>query len=314
MIHTDKNKEIFPKFVDFNRTKNILQLFAAIALIIRQRRFQEFAYGILCFLFSKPSRPVETVDFQANESIALAREQFIEKKEEKDKIILETLNLLCGVDTELGVTIHGYAMTADGFIFGEYDDHSSRIFLKEHEEFSVCQFYQNDPGVRHIHSILRSGETIFISTGDSNKYLDRWRLRNGHLEFDKRILQTLGGFTACCKVNEEHFFGTDFSERPNYIFCLESQEKWFFPRPAYTQHCSLMLLLHDRLLFCLNTSLFNVSHRQTISIFDTRSSVFIHCQDYWGNDFLGYPENWTRGRKLSSMPTARTSTNAPLPM
>jgi hypothetical protein len=303
-IHTDRSKEIFPRFVDFYRTKNIQQLFAAIALIIRQRRFQEFAYGILCFLFSKPSRPVEIVDFQANEGIALAREQFIEKKKENEKIILETLHLGCDDETDLGDTIHGYAMTADGFIFGEYAAHSSRIFLKEHEEFSVCHFYQNDPGVRHIHSILRSGETIFISTGDSNKYLDRWRLRNGHLEFEKRIFHTLGGFTTCCNVNEKHFFGTDFSERPNYIFCLESQEKWFFPRPAYTQHCSLMLLLHDRYLFCLNTGL---SHRQTISIFDTRTSVFIHCQEYRGNDFLGYPENW---RKLPSS----SRQGQPLPM
>lgn len=279
-------KRISQKIIDFYRTKNILCLFAAFILIIEQKRFLEIAYGIFCFLFCKPGRIEEDLAFQLKNHITQLEKLFVEKRKQKEKVLLEVSNQLSGGETTLYSTDHGYVITEAGFILGEYDENAPRIFVKSNDEFTVCQFYQTTPGVRHIHSILKRGEHLFVSTGDSNKFLDRWKLSNGHIRFEKRVLRKFGGFTACCIINGKTFFGTDFSERPNYIFCLETRQKWFFPKPAYTQYCYLMLPLIERYLFCFNKSLSNISNQRTMTVFDAETLSFVYCQDYLGHTFL----------------------------
>lgn len=137
-----------------------------------------------------------------------------------------------------------------------------------------------DPGVRHIHSIMCNDKTLFISTGDSKKYLDKWELSDGKLVFVERILDKYwGGFTGCCKI-QNNFFATDFSQRPNYIYCLETSEKFFFPEPAYKHFCTFMLPVNNRYIVCLNQAMPGFLPQRTISIFDTQIFLFVYCQGY----------------------------------
>jgi len=215
---------------------------------------------------------------QVNNHITQLTELLAEIRKQKENILFEVSNQLGVEKTAVYSTDHGYIINETGFILGEYAKQSARIFVKSGDEFTVCQFYQTSPGVRHIHSILQCGEHLFVSTGDSKKVLDRWKLNNGHMRFEKRILSTFGGFTTCCSINAKTFFGTGFSERPNYLFCLETREKWFFPKPAYTQHCFLMLPLNERYLVCFNSSIVQSTPR-TMTVFDTQALSFVSCQD-----------------------------------
>ena len=124
--------------------------------------------------------------------------------------------------------------------------------------------------------MLKDGDTLWVSTGDAKKYLDRWTLRKGRMAFEARVLGVMGGFTACAKVRDRTFFGSDFSERPNYIFCLETGQKWFFPRPAYTRYCTLMLPFESTYLFCVNKAL--LKRARALTIFDTRKLAFTCCE------------------------------------
>ncbi|MFW2735791.1 hypothetical protein ACN6PZ_18905, partial [Acinetobacter baumannii] len=47
-------------------------------------------------------------------------------------------------------------------------------------------------------------------------------------------MSKLAGFTAMITLNDETWAGTDFSHRPNYLLNLETGEKIFLPRPAFT--------------------------------------------------------------------------------
>ncbi len=285
MAHTEK-KNISQNIADFRRTKNIHYLFAAFVLVIRQKRFLEVVFGIYCFLFHKPSKIEEDNEFQITDHISNVKKHIVERRKQREKILLEVSNQLCGKDTTLYSSDHGYILNETGFILGEYAEHSARIFVKSADELTICQFYQTVPGVRHIHSILQSGESLFVSTGDSNKFLDRWHCSNGRLKFERRILHKLGGFSACCRIKGKHFFGSDFSERPNYIFCLDTGQKWYFPKPAYTQYCYRMFPLDDRYIFCVNISLPNISQRRTITVFDTQTWSFVYCHAYHGRSGL----------------------------
>ena len=92
-------------------------------------------------------------------------------------------------------------------------------------------------------------------------------------------MRRFGGFTTVAVVEGRHWFGSDFSERPNFLFCLETGRKHFFPAPAYTKWCYVMLPLEERYLYCVNTHLAHVSGRQAVSIFDTRAGTFLHCEE-----------------------------------
>lgn len=182
---------------------------------------------------------------------------------------------------------HGYFITQSGFVFGEYADKGSRLFIKEDNTLTIEYFYQNDLMVRHIHSMLYSNNIcVFISTGDTKKYLDKWKLSNGKLEFISRILDGFqGGFTACCKIGEKHYFGTDFSQRANYIYCLDDNRKFFLPKPAYTHIFVTMMALDNRYIACINLSKSMSPPYSSISIFDTFDCSYVYCQAYNYQEF-----------------------------
>ena len=268
----------------FYRTKKISQLFAVSRLILQKRRLLEASYGVLCFLVKKPSSVYGDMKLDIVKALETVKILFAEMHAQKGKILLEASSKLNSTESLLNFTIHGFIITKNGFVIGEYAENSSRIFVNNNGRYITHQFYGSDSGVRHIHSILQYDGYAFISTGDSNKYLDKYRIVNGDLSFDSRVLRHLGGFSACCVVDGMCFFGSDFSERPNYIFFLEKRRKFFFPCPAYTQFCALMLSFHNRYIFCLNRSIL-IPNRKTISIFDTKRSTFVYCKEYSGNEY-----------------------------
>jgi hypothetical protein len=278
---------ISDKMAAFRKSKNILYLFSAALLAIRQRRLLEITYGVLCFLLHKPSKIADNHQFQYDVYNEELKTTYRLVREQIAKVILD-LSARFGLPPRtFNARYHAYLKTGKGFVLGEYSDNSARIFIKHEDEFVINEYYQSVPGVRHIHSILKSDESLFVSTGDGNKFLDKWQFQDGKMKFEKRIFYKLGGFTACCKIKDKHFFGSDFSERPNYILCLETGEKWFFPLPAYTQLCYLMFPIDDRYICCLNSNLWTISRQcqRTKTIFDTKLGLFVLSQIYTDDDF-----------------------------
>ena len=276
---THNHKQSIHQLIEHSYTQNkLLYLIKGFSLIVQQGRFLEAVYGIKCFLFHKPSPIVENSDFNVDEAIVLSSEYFQDKREEQE-VIRTLIRNLTG-ERELKFLFHGYVVNQTGFVIGEYADKSARLFIKDMDDFSVIDFYQNDPGVRHIHSIICNNKTLFISTGDSKKYLDQWKLSDGKLVFERRMLDNcFGGFIAHCKI-QDIFFGSDYSHRLNYIYCLETSEKNFFPNPAYKQWCAFMLPVNNRYIVCINQNMPGFLPERTISIFDTHTSSFIFCKGY----------------------------------
>ncbi len=263
----------------FKRSKNPLRLLKAAILVWRQGRLIEFAYGAWCFIGHRPSQVIKRDGFAVESYFPELERQFQELRKHKAAAVL-------AIGGELYCTDHGLADTEDGFIFGEYGEFSARIFLKDQAGIASHDFYNQIKGLRHIHALLRVGETVYITTGDTHKYLDEWTLARREFKFKKRLMKRLGGFTTCARVGGKTYFGTDFSQRPNYLFCLETKQKSFFPRPAYTQYCYLMFVVEERYLVCFNRHLSKFSGALSVSVFDTQTGCFLSSQSYTGNVFV----------------------------
>ena len=289
---TIRNEFISHRISDFLRTKSIIYLFAAVILIFKQKRSLEIIYGIYCFLCFKPSKIKKDLGFSLTNYIPQLAKCLANKKCDKENIILEISKYIGEGGGQFATTEHGHVQTESGFIVGEYAENSARLFYKINNELKVYQFYQTEQGVRHIHSILKSGDLLFISTGDSSKFLDIWRFKGESIVFDKRIIGKFGGFTTCCEINGRKYFGTDFSERPNYIYCLETKKKYFFPKPAYTKICKIMIPVNARYLFCINIENVPLSIQQTLTVFDTWTLSFIYSQDSGGGTCIHISTVW----------------------
>lgn len=270
----------------FKKTKNPKFLVTAAVLLVRSGRLNEMAYGAYCFavhpapkVVPQPGITFETYHAELQETLSKLRAK------KRDAISQVEPGIVPG-DEPLYCMDHGFVETEDGFIIGEYANYSARIFIKSGETTQEVDTYQIRKMVRHIHLIYRDGDRVYITTGDSDKFFDLWRLKDGELQFEKRLMRRLGGFTTCCRIKGKTFFGSDFSERPNYIWCLETNRKYFFPRPAYTRYCYLMLPLNDRYIVCFNRGLARLSGGVSVSIFDTETLQFVQAQEYTGDVFV----------------------------
>jgi hypothetical protein len=264
--------------VHAKRNRGFLSLFKFLLLIVKEKRLLELLYGISCFSLYKPSPVIETSDFNLDQISHLVRSLIESKRREQDALIL-LVRSLTG-EKSLSFLFNAYAFFKSGFIVGEYAENSSRLFIMKGDHFEANHFYQDIKGVRHIHSILCDNDLFFISTGDSKKVLDKWGFCNGEIRFIGRVMSTFAGFTGCCTVQNKHYFGTDFSERPNYIYCLENEKKFFLPEPAYTQFFAGMIPVNDRFIFCMNIGMPHSHPNRSISIFDTFNYSYVYCQAY----------------------------------
>ena len=118
-----------------------------------------------------------------------------------------------------------------------------------------------------------------VSTGDTRKFLDLWSAAGGSVRFVRRLRHRLAGFTAGAPVGDEHYFGTDFSGRPNYIETMAGS-KYFFPRKADRLFVAAFKVFFDRYLVSISTELEVVGGRKVLSIFDTQERRFLCCE-YW---------------------------------
>lgn len=270
----NEEKSIHQLVYDALFAKHLFSSVRALMLIFRQNRFLEVLYGIFCFLFHKPSLLGNSgLNENLDEIIQVGRKIYVEKQSEYSNLRRErSFNFLP----------HGYVILENALVIGEYADNSARIFIENRrDKCDTIDFYRDYRGVRHIHSLLRDGASLFVSTGDSKKFLDQWEITDGQLRFQKRILRLcFGGFTACCVINGLRFFATDFSGRPNYIFCLEKKRKYFFPKPAYTHYCLHMLPVFDRYIICISYSLPYLFPDRSLSIFDIQIFQYIYCKGY----------------------------------
>lgn len=267
----------------FRETKSVLALLKALILVLQQQRTLELIYGGYCHLFHRPS-PV----YPGGEGATLI--SILKQCESVPHGVLSRAGLIqrFGRTFKVGLLPHDFqsarieSIWQDNvrLIIGEYGEHP-RIAYVTPESCFISDYYLHVPGVKHIHSILRYGdsEEFLVSTGDSRKFLDLWSARSRKIEFVRRLRKRLAGFTAAVKVNGQYYFGTDFSGRPNSISSLEGK-KFFFPRKAYKLYANAFQAFFDRFIVSINTELRIVGGRKTLSVFDTTQQRFIYCEDW----------------------------------
>lgn len=276
----------------FRETRSLRYLVRAVLLVVQQQRIIELLYGVYCTLFHRASTVSPIADETALIAVikektllvhqgALSRAQLIERYGSRFKVELLP-------DDFHSARWESIWEEGDEFlIIGEYGE-GGRLALVTTTACVLNQHYQQIRGVRHIHSVERyksSGEFL-VATGDTKKFLDLWALQNGQICFVRRLREHLAGFTAAIEVNGEHYFGTDFSSRPNYITTLHGA-KYFFPSKAYKLYVTAFYSFFGRYIVSVNNELRVVGGRKTLSVFDTVEQRFIYC-DYWrGDDSVG---------------------------
>jgi hypothetical protein len=267
----------------FRATKNILFLVKAITLVLRQKRSSELIYGAYCSLFFRPSLAKKSESNHFLRQILSQKEFF-----DYDKLSFSRSQLieLWGQDFNVhslpndfeGARSESIVQEKKFLVVGEYAEHLARVAYITRDSCFVSDYYNQVPGVRHIHSILRYGNSgeILIATGDSCKLLDLWVVADEKLSFVKRIKTYFAGYTASINVNGHYYFGTDFSNRPNYIETLEG-EKYFFPEPAYKMSTVAFHSFLDRYIVAISCDMPQFGDRKALSVFDVIQEEFVFC-------------------------------------
>jgi len=160
-------------------------------------------------------------------------------------------------------------------VVGEYGE-GKRIFFATRQHSGVNNHYCRDPQVKHIHSILRISKTqLLIATGDSAKYLDLWKMEDGRVRFHSRIKRRLAGYTGAVTVGDEHYFGTDFSSRPNFLLRLRDNRKFFLPKEVYLQYVVRLQQYRDRYIVGSTKRLDPFGGCRGVFVFDCAEESFL---------------------------------------
>jgi hypothetical protein len=277
----------------FKETKNPFHLLGALILVVRQGRIDEIIFGIYCMLFFKPSKVFPPNDDELKKCLNMvrkvaeldrerpffAREQLIESFGDK-------FNVKALPQEFRECRSESFVQMNNLLIVGAYGttDVSASVAIIGKETCTINNFYNQLRGVLHIHSIHQLNEhEILISTGDTKKMTDLWVVEGNEIKFKKRVRRYLAGYTAAIKVNNQDFFGTDFSGRPNYIETLDG-ERYFFPSKAYKMWVFAFYGFSDRYIVSMNTDVPYLGGQHTLSIFDTINKQFIFCEYYSRRD------------------------------
>lgn len=286
-----RRRTITAHWLEVRRTRNPLLLLKIVWLVVRQQRTLELLYGGYCHLFHRPSvvlsdsasSPPDMLNAILHRksdlvhSGTLSRERLLQLYGQSFKVALLPEDFRCS-------RYESICQDADFLMIGEYGD-DARIACLTAERCVINDHYRRVPGVRHIHAIhlYRQPGHYLVSTGDGSKRLDLWAVLNGAPRFMKPIQERLAGYTAAAKVNDEYYFGSDFSGRPNYIGTLRGR-KYFFPRKAYKLFVSHFHPYLDRYILAINCELPAADARKTLSVFDTVQQKFIFCDYCSGAD------------------------------
>jgi hypothetical protein len=265
---------IYDAVARLQRTRRMSHALRLLRLIIAKRRCIEVMHGACSLALHKPAPVVACLDGLVDKVLSRARDVFrISRAGQIDAVRVAAQTL--GIADDFNFRYHGFCFTGTGFIVGEYLESNPRLLVSDGTTVTLYHPYADDRGVRHIHAVLEHEGTVFITVGDSNKYLDRYRLSSGDLSFERRVMHHLGGFSSACVVLGDCWFGSDFTGRPNYLFHSGTQRKYYFPQPAFLQFSELLIPIDDRFLVCLNMDL---TDKRTLSIFDIRTSAFEFCE------------------------------------
>lgn len=285
-ILSEDTETITSNILKFRQTKNPWFLSRALYCTMKQGRAPEALYCTYHRLFEAPS-PIccEQLDTHIISHISKAYQPF------------DFDRLYCERDTILRAFLNDFHVAplpgdfeaaryeniyrgADYLVIGEYAEQSARIAFITKNHFSLIHHYNSIPGVRHIHAVKRIRNTnyFFVSTGDVSKRLDLWKINGDSLCFVRPIKKHLAGYTAIAYVNGEHFFGTDFSSRPNYITQLNGR-KYFFPEKAYDKFVQAFFSYDNRYIFSINSEMEYFGEETVLSVFDAVTKTFVYC-DY----------------------------------
>lgn len=170
-------------------------------------------------------------------------------------------------------------LVGDGWcVAGEYGD-GCRLFYGDHAGTqSISTFYEADPAVIHIHLLHKlEGQKFAVCTGDSGKYLDIWEVAEHGIRFVERLISRFAGYTAAATVSGEHYFGTDFSQRPNYLLRLGDRRKFPFPGASFKHYAVQFAPYEDRYILCLAKGLYLLDPTWSRFVFDTFEERFIRA-------------------------------------
>lgn len=278
---------ISKRLADFKQQRSPRDLLAAIWLVAMQGRLHELLFGLYCLIRFRPRRVKNAKKVDVHELIRLGEIEVLARSARRQCEMART-NAMTPREACLPYCrIHALAEYEAHTFLGEYAEDSARLYVRSPERVRIFAPYDRDPGVRHIHLVHAHNGAIYIATGDSRKYLDKFHYRGGQLHHIARVKKWFGGFTAGCSIGGQLYLGTDFSGRPNYIYCLETRERFPFPRPAFFKYCAVMLPIEDRYIICVNRSLPYSAPQRVISIFDVVERQFIYSAQCMRDAFSG---------------------------
>jgi hypothetical protein len=276
----------------FQQTKKVSYLVKATALIVRDGRVIEVLWSLWCFIRHPPDRlrPTNnTESLQRAESLVssiscrshcsnLFEDYYFDRQ-----ALIQRYGSSYRVDQLPNdfeaARSESIAKIGNSLLIGEYGDRSARLACVTEDACTVVKHYNRMPKVRHIHLVhaLNQAGHFLVATGDGRKLLDEWRLEHNSIEFIKRWKKRLAGYTAAATVTGTHYFGTDFSGRPNYIETLDG-DRFFFPEPAYTMFPVAFHTVSNKYIIALSSHLNPISDKKAVSVFDCRSRQFVHCK------------------------------------
>lgn len=279
-----KLNAISENIAEFKATKNPLYLAKAIQLLINQRRTLEAVYGIYCQMFFRPSvvksRPQKKMQAVLEDCQLLLSTRAYLSREELINVFGDDYAVHRLPADFCLARMEAIVSDKDFLIIGEYGPINKRIAYITQQTCVIDEFYYfKNPHVRHIHAVYKSpySRDVLITTGDSSKFLDLWSMQNDGIKFCKRLKTYLAGYTAILKVGSEYYFGTDFTNRPNYIETLDGR-KFFYPEKANKMFVIGFQQYLNRYLVSLNKETEPSGKRFALSIFDTEHKEFVYCE------------------------------------
>lgn len=269
----------------FRATGNPLHLMKAAVLVVQQRRVQELAVSAYWLLRHRPPAALPPCSAEVAQLVATqlprlfgrdhwSRDAVVAALREKSAAPLAAHRLppdFAGARRESIARAPGIA------VVGEYGEGCRRLCLITADDCHVATRYEDDPRVRHIHAVFVAGDgEVIVTTGDSARYLDRWRVDGARLVFVRRQARSFAGHTAIARVGGRLFLGSDWSSRPNHIE-TDDGHRYAVPRPASYMYAVAFHVPDGRHLVTLHTSLSVFGRHCAVSVFDTQARRFVHC-------------------------------------
>lgn len=269
----------------FRASGNPLYLMKAALLVVRQGRVRELVVGAYWLLRHRPPATLPPCSPAVAQLVAAQLPRLLGRDLwSRDDIV----SALRGDDTApldsgrlpadfAGARREAIARTPGAVVIGEYGEARKRLCLVTAGGCHVATLYEDDPRVRHIHAVHAAGDgEVVVTTGDSARYLDRWRIDGPQLVFVRREARSLAGHTAIARVGGRLFLGSDWSSRPNHIE-TDDGRRYPVPRPASYMYAVAFHVPDGRHLVTLHTSLSVFGGRRAVSVFDTQARRFVHC-------------------------------------